>query len=180
MMTKSKQRRGFTLIELLLVIGIVGLVLSLGIGKMKFTKSKPKPLGPLNLKESIVSSEWFSGHATLLCVDKCKSCYLRRDISSKFQAYSNGIDLTDIVAYTIDARDSLIRIEYERYKDKKICLKMDFYNNGSSTQIILKDGDTSYFLPAYFGEAQAFDSPEDAQDYWLKKSLLVSDTGDYY
>jgi len=147
---------------------------------MKLSKKKPKALTPLNLKRNIVNSEWFNGHATLLCVNKCQTCYLRRDIGRTFQEYTSGIDLSHIKAYTLDARDSLIRIEYERFKDKKICLKMDFYDNGSSTQIILKNDKGTYFLPAYFGEAKTFDSPEDAQEYWLENSRLVSDSGDYY
>jgi hypothetical protein len=88
--------------------------------------------------------------------------------------------LSNIKAYTLDSRDSLVRIEYERFNDKKICLKMDFYDNGSSTQIILKNDKGTYFLPAYFGQPKAFESPEDAQEYWLENSRLVSDSGDYY
>ena len=66
---------------------------------------------------------------------------------------SNKIDLTGIKAYTIDSSDSLRQLEYERYDDKRICLVMDFYNNGSSTQIILEDAKGTYFLPAFFGDA---------------------------
>jgi hypothetical protein len=57
---------------------------------------------------------------------------------------------------------------------------MDFYNNGSSTQIILENEKGAYFLPAFFGEAKQFDSPEDAKDYWLERSHLVSSSGEYY
>jgi hypothetical protein len=156
------------------------MVYFLGFSGVEVNKKKPKALTPLNLKKNIVNSEWFSGHATLLCINKCKTCYLRKDISSTFQKYSNGIDLSNIKAYTLNARDSLVPIKYERFNDKKICLKMDFYDNGSSTQIILKNDKETYFLPAYFGDPKIFDSPEDAQDYWLENSRLVSDSGDYY
>ena len=57
---------------------------------------------------------------------------------------------------------------------------MDFYNNGSSTQIILENDKESYFLPAYFGEPQAFSSPEEAKEYWLSNSTLASDSGAFY
>jgi len=173
-------RKGFTLIELLIVILIVSIVYFLGFSGVEINQKKPKALTPLNLKTNIVNSEWFNGHATLLCTNKCKTCYLRRDISSSFQEYSNSIDLSNIKAYTINASDNLILIEYERFKDKKICLKMEFYDNGSSTQIILKNDENTYFLPAYFGEAKVFDSPEDAREYWLENSRLISDSGDYY
>jgi hypothetical protein len=57
---------------------------------------------------------------------------------------------------------------------------MNFYPNGSSTQIILENEDGAYFLPAYLAEAKVFESPEDARDYWLKHSELVSDNGEFY
>lgn len=176
----QKVHKGFTLIELLIVILIVGIVYALGFSGVEINKTQPKALTPINIKETIMKSEWFDGHATLLCIDKCKKCYLRKNIGAPFQSYSNAINLTNIKVYTIDSRNNLVEIEYERYDDNKICLKMDFYDNGSSTQIILQNDQKSYFLPAYFSKPKAFDSPEDAQDYWLKNSQLVSDNGDFY
>ncbi len=143
-------------------------------------RQKPKALTPLNLKSTIVSSDFFSGKATLLCINKCRSCYLRQGISSGFQEYTSPIDLTDIKAYTIDKHESLTRIEYNRYQDKKICLLMDFYNNGSSTQIILQNDEATYFLPAFFGEPKEFSSPEEAEEYWLRNSTIVSNNGEFY
>jgi len=173
-------RKGFSLIELLIVVVIISLVYALGFSNFKIRKAAPKALTPLNLKETIVKSEFFNGHATLMCVNKCRNCYLRQGVSSPFKAYSNKIDLTNIKAYTVDERESLRRLEYERYDDKKICLVMDFYNNGSSTQIILEDDKGAYFLPAFFGEPKRFDSPDDAKSYWLEQSSSVSNSGDYY
>jgi len=166
--------------ELLIVIFIISLVYALGITGVEFSKKKPKALTPLNLKETIVKSEFFAGRTTLMCVDKCRKCYLRSNINADFQPYKNKIDLTGISVYTIDASESLQEIEYERFGDQKICLVMDFYNNGSSTQIILKDKQGAYFLPAFFAEAKKFDSPEDAKSHWLKRSRSVSNSGSYY
>jgi len=182
-MTQCKfpvSRRGFTLIELLIVILVVSLIYFIGFRSMKLPKREPKALTPLNLKSNITSSKWFTGQLTLLCIDNCKKCLLRRDISSTYTEYSNGIDLSGLKAYTIDASNALTRIEYERYNDKKVCLKMNFYPNGSSTQIILENEKGSYFLPTYFEEAKQFESPEEARDYWLENSRLVSDNGDFY
>lgn len=173
-------RKGFTLIELLIVIVIVSLVYFLGFEAIELDTKKPKALTPLNLKENIVSSDLFQQEATLICTDKCRTCYLRRGVSSAFEAYQSPIDLTEIKAYTIDQRDSLVRIEYGRYQDKQICLLMDFYPNGSSTQIILGNDMGSYFLPSFFGEPQTFDSPEEAKDYWLRNSRSVSDNGEFF
>ena len=177
---RDKFQRGFSLIELLIVIFIISLVYYLGFSGVELGKQKPKALTPLNLKETIVNSEFFNGHATLMCVNKCRKCYLRKGLTSSFLAYTNKIDLTNIEVYTLDTRESLKQMEYARYNDEKICLIMDFYNNGSSTQMILKNEDGAYFLPAFFGEAKKFDSPEDAKTYWLSKSEKVSDSGGYY
>jgi len=172
--------KGFTLIELLIVILLVSMVYLIGFSTIKLNKKEPKALTPANLKHNIVSSENFNRQTTLLCINECKTCLLRHDISSEYQPYSHNINLTGIKAYTVDARNSLVRIEYERYNDKRVCLKMDFYPNGSSTQIILENEEGAYFLPSYLTEAKVFESPEDAKDYWLKHSQLVSDNGEFY
>jgi len=178
--SRTHNHKGFTLIELLIVILIVGIVYALGFSRIEIGKQKPQALTPLNLKATIIKSEWFNGHATLLCINKCKTCYIRREIGTPFQSYSNAIDLSGITAYTIDNNENLVEIEYERYNDKKICLKMDFYDNGSATQIILQQKDKSYFLPSYFSKAKAFESPEDAKEYWLKDTHLIADNGNFY
>ena len=179
-MPASSSHKGFSLVELLIVIMIVGLVYAAGFSGVDYKKPKPKALTPLNLKDNIVKSEFYNGRATLMCVNQCKKCYLRKGISSKFTPYSNGVQLNNITAYTIDARDNLTEIEYERFNDQKICLVIDFYNNGSSTQIILKDDKSAYFLPAFFGESKKFDSIDDAKSYWLETSQSISNSGEYY
>ena len=175
----GRQKKGFSLMELLIVIFIISLVYYLGFSGVELGKQRPKALTPMNLKETIVSSKLFSKDATLVCVNKCTKCYMRQGIAS-FQPYESKIDLKNIKAYTIDDTDSLQRIEYGRYKDQKICLMIDFYANGSSTPIILKDDKESYFLPSFFGEAKKFESVEEAKDYWLEKSHLVSNEGEFY
>lgn len=172
--------KGFSLLELLIVILIVSMVYFLGFEGIEIGKQKPKALTPLNLKSNITSSELFRGEGTLLCIDQCRSCYFRSDLSSPFEEYTSPIDLTNLQAYTLDRYDALTRIEYGRYQDQEICLIMDFFKNGSSTQIILKNDEGSYFLPAFFGDPQQFSSPEEAKEYWLRNSTLASDSGAFY
>jgi len=176
----DKMHKGFSLIELLVVIIIISMVYFLGFSGVEKNRTKPKALTALNLKSTIMKSDLFTEEATLLCIDKCRSCYLRKGVSSPFQAYEQGIDLKDTQAYTLDARESLLLMEYGRYQDKNICLKLDFYKNGSSTQIILKNESGVYFLPAFFEAPQKVDSLEDAKDLWLKNSDLASNSGDFY
>ena len=173
-------RKGFSLLELLIVILLVSVVYFLGFEGFELGTKKPKALTPLNLKSNIVSSEHFKGKGTLLCVNQCRSCYFREDLFSDFETYTNAIDLTKIQAYTIDQYESLSSIDYGRFKDEKICLIIDFFQNGSSTQIILKDDKGVYFLPAFFGEPQRFSSLQEAKEHWLKNTTLVSDSGGFY
>ena len=57
---------------------------------------------------------------------------------------------------------------------------MQFYRNGSSTKMVLKQKDAVYLLSSYFGEAQKVDSLIDAQELWLKETHAVDNRGDYY
>ena len=176
----NKRRKGFTLIELLIVILIVSMVYMLGFSPVEQISPQTKALSPLNLKSTLISNKGIEEQWTLLCVNKCKKCLLRQGLLSPYQPYKSTIDLSGIKSYTIDASDALVKIQYERYKDEPICLKIDFYPNGSSTQIILKDKKGSYYLPAFFDAPKKFDSVEDAKEYWLNNSQLASNDGDFY
>lgn len=177
---RYKYHNGFSLIELLIVIIIISIVYFLGFSSIEKQLNTTKALTPLNLKKSIINSDSFQGSGTLVCINKCKSCYIRKDINSPFQEYKNKINLKNIEAYTLDSQDSLQEIEYGRYQDEKICLMLQFYPNGSSTQIILKQDNSVYFLPAFFDKTQKVDSLNDAKDLWLKENSLVSNHGDFY
>ena len=177
---RSQLSRGFSLIELLIVLLIVSIVYFIGFSGIEIGKKKLKALTPLSLKSTITSSKSFSKNTTLLCTNQCQSCYLRESFSSDFKPYIGPLNLKNIKAYTIDKHELLSPIEYGRYKDEKICLIMHFYNNGSSTQVILENDKESYFLPAFFGKPQTFSSLEEAKEYWLRQSGALSDTGDFY
>ncbi|SFZ97355.1 hypothetical protein MNB_SV-5-284 [hydrothermal vent metagenome] len=173
-------RRGaFTLIELLIVIIIISVVYFLGFSGIQKVSAKKEMLTPLNLKSSIEKSKNFTGKGTLLCINNCKECYFSEDISRPYEKVEDKTNLEDLEAYTLDMNNDLLKLEYGRYKDKKICLVLDFYKNGSSTQIILKQKESVYFLPAFFGEPEELDSLEDAKDLWLKYSDKLS-SGDFY
>jgi len=173
-------RKGFSLIELLIVIIIISIVYFLGFSGMEKANDTPKALTPLNLKSSISRSALFQGEGTFICINACRTCYVQKNINSPFEAYESPVDLQKTEAYSLDYRDSLQKIEFGRYQDEKICLLLHFYANGSSTQIILKQNDDVYFLPAYFEEPQKVDSLEEAKALWLKNSQLVSNSGDFY
>ncbi len=172
--------KGFSLIELLIVILIISLVYFLGFSNIEKQDNRPKALTPVNLKTTIRKSELFQGEGTLLCIDECRSCYMRKDVNTPFEAYENSVDLSGIEAYILNKDDSLLQLEYGRYQDQKVCLVLHFYPNGSSTQIILKQDEEVYFLPAFFDEPQKMDSLAEAKTLWLENSQLVASHGDFY
>lgn len=176
----QKPRKGFTLFELLIVIFLLLLLYMLVFGYFQKTEKKPKPLTPLTLKSTLQESGKLIDHTTLLCIDKCKSCYLRQGSQNSFELYEEPIQLEGMEVYTIDSEDALVQVEYGRYQDKKVCLKLDFYPNGSSTKAILKTKEGVYYLPSYFGEPKTFESIEKAKDFWLKEAQLASGEGDFY
>jgi len=180
MSSKHSSRSAFSLLELLVVIVIISIVYFLGFTGIEKEEKKPRALTALNLKSSIENSALFTGEGTLICIDQCKSCYFRNDITTPFEAYENKIDLAGTKVYTLDTQESLLQLEEGRYQDKKICLEMHFYRNGSSTQLILENRHGIYFLPAFFGEAQKVDSLEEAKELWLKNSRLAAGSGDFY
>ena len=177
---RYRSTQGFSLLELLIVILIVSIVYFVGFDGIEMGKPKPKALTPMTLKSTIVSSDFFTGEGTFMCIDKCRSCYFRPDISSAFKAYPDAIDLGELEVYTLDAQDALVELEYGRYQDEKICLLVDFYPNGSSTQLIVKNETASYFLPGFFDEPQTFASLEEAKDFWLRNATAVSEGGEFY
>lgn len=175
-----KMHKGFSLIELLIVILIISLVYFLGFSGISYEEKKAKALTPLTLKSTLSKSELFHGKGTLLCIDHGKSCYFREEISAPYEPYEEALDLTDVEAYTLDSRDALVKRDFGRYQDEKIALLLHFYPNGSSTQIILKQKDDVYYLPAFFGQPKKVDSLEEAKALWLKYNQKVASSGDFY
>lgn len=175
-----KVHKGFTLLELLLVIFIISLVYFLGFsGAEKYTP-KPLVLTPLTLKANIINSSIFQGKGTLICINNCRQCYLRADISSPFEEYKGKIKLDQLEVYFVDRNGALQKKEFGRYHDEKICLQINFYQNGSSSQLILKDSKGIYFLPAFFGKAQKVNSLSDAKALWLQYIDKISSEGNFY
>ncbi len=173
-------RSAFTLLELLIVMVIVGIVYSVGFSRFKLYTPPLKALTPLDLKQTIMHNKGFKGHGTLLCVDECTKCYVREDISQPYVAYDGGVSLKGTKSYTLDADGSLVKMRYGRYDDKDVCFMMDFFPNGSSTQLIIQQKDRAYFLPAFFSKPKEFSSVEDAKEYWLADEKRLKDAGSYY
>jgi len=178
--SSATTRSAFSLLELLVVILLVSIIYFLGFSGIEKSEKKAQTLTPLTLKSTILHSGILEGEGALLCINQCKNCYLRSGIHSDFKPYRNKIDLTESTVYSIDEHDTLVKMEPGRYHDRKICLFMQFYTNGSSTQMIIKNKKGIFFLPSFFGKPQKVGSLEEAKAVWLQNSYLLSDSGDFY
>jgi len=178
--SRDTMQKAFSLMELLLVIFIISLVYFLGFSSVEQRKEKTLSFSPLTIKETIVQSPLFPGKGTFMCTNQCTSCYFQKDISTPFQRYEGNVDLPRIKVYTVDRDHNLKRVEYGRYHDEKVCLLIDFFRNGSSTQLILETEKGIYFLPSYFGKPQEAESLEAARELWLAHIHDLDHRGDYY
>ncbi len=178
MMQTSK--RGFSLLELLLVIFIISLVYYLGFEALGKPEKKPPLLSPKNLTLSIRHAPFFHGKGTLICTDRCTQCYFRESIASPFRQYRGETDLKGTVAYWIDADRTVHLLDYGHYQNKKVCLKIDFFANGSNTPVILKQNNKVYYIPSYFGPVKTFVSLAEAKNYRLRTALPIERQGDFY
>jgi len=177
---RAKYRKGFSLIELLIVILILSIVYFLGFDGLTINKPKPQALTPLTLKSTLSSIFPLGEHSTFVCTNRCTKCYWRTTLQMPFEPYEQRISLGDIKVYTIDSEDTLTPVEYERYNDNPICLMVDVYPNGSSTQLIIEDNKQSYFIPSFLDEPRIFASSNEAKEYWVQKSEALFNSGDFY
>jgi len=181
MLISKVTRKGFSLIELLVVIFIVALIYFLGFGTFSLSSNKKTTITPLKLKSLIQKSKEFPSKGKLICIDQCKTCYFKESINKPAKKLTTNTKLgDDISIYQLDNDNNLKKIEFGRFKDKKICLLMDFYKNGSSTQMILENSEGIYFLGAYFDKSKKLDSLDDAKDLWLKYEKALHNQGDFY
>jgi prepilin-type N-terminal cleavage/methylation domain-containing protein len=180
-MQTPKFQKAFSLIELLIVIFIVALVYFLGFGAISWSPRTNQQINILNLKSSIQKADYYENGGKLICLDKCESCYFQTDINTPPIQIENPIALGDNISiYQLDKDDMLTKRDFGRFQDKKICLVMDFYKNGSSTQMVYENSNGIYFLSAYFNASAKVDSLSDAKELWLQYNKPLQNLGDFY
>ena len=117
----------------------------------------------------------------LVCINKCTKCvYLDGTKSQKDVTLPISLRVKN--EYIIDQNENPVKIDLGRYNDKKVCMRLNHYKNGSISQVILELNDNKFlFIPSFFGNAQEFDSLNDAVSYWLKDSQnILRSKGDWY
>ncbi len=177
-MSKIINRRGFTLFELIIVIFLVSLVAYFVFTYPQKYAKKQKRVTLSNLSKYL--RENFSIDGELICFDKCKKCIFLTEQDAKEIAIP--IKLSIKAQYIVDDNDNPIRVDLGRFKDKKVCLRVHRYRNGSTSQLILeKENGEFYYLPTYFGKGKKFDSLQGAVDAWIGDNRdILRSRGDWY
>jgi len=171
-------KRGFTLIELLLAIFLVALLSYFVFSGVGDVKKEKQVVTIENLPK--VLQENLNGDGEMVCVNNCLDCYYITN-TQKPQNAALPIPLKVVNEYILDKNDNPIKIELGRLEDKKVCMRLQHYKNGSISQVILEVNGEFIYLPSYFGEGKKFGSLSDAVSYWLKDSQgKLSSRGDWY
>jgi prepilin-type N-terminal cleavage/methylation domain-containing protein len=176
-MQQIKFKKAFTLVELLLAIFLVALASYFVFSTPRGATTPKVEINATNLPFYL--QENLIGEGELICVGKnCKECYYLSNGPKKAGLFPLNIKVYN--EYIIDANDNPQKIELGRFNDKKVCLRIRHYKNGSISPVILDIGKKYLFIGSYFKEGKIFDSLNDAIEYWLNGSDKLRNKGEWY
>jgi prepilin-type N-terminal cleavage/methylation domain-containing protein len=171
-------KRGFTLVELLLAIFLVGLLSYFVFSNVGET-TKPKEVVTIKNLPRVFQKN-LNGDGEMVCVNKCSECYYITS-NGKPQNAPLPLPLKVTNEYILDKNNNPTKIELGRLNDKKVCMRLKHYTNGSISQVILEVNGEYIFIPSYFGEGKKFETLGEATEYWLKDSQgKLESRGDWY
>jgi len=111
---------------------------------------------------------------------KCKECYYVTNLA-KPQNAPMPLVLNVKAEYILDRNSNPEKLELGRFDDKKVCMRLRHYKNGSISQVILDLGDKFLFIPSYFGKGKEFNSLNEAVSWWVKDSQnSLRSRGEWY
>jgi type II secretory pathway pseudopilin PulG len=165
-------RYAFSLFELLLVIILIGVISSLVI--KKFDKNKSVKISKLEHIKSILKSSG-SNPCTLKVYDQCKKIYLsnknRDNIDINSEIFRN------LEVYRVDQNSNLQRVKFLPIvlEDKvyDVCFEFQIYQDGSSSNYIVKQGEKFIVFYPYFQDNRPFITTDEniAISKFIKKDL---------
>jgi len=173
--SNRNHKEAFTLLELLIVILLLSLMALLVFGTMSHQRFGVEKPGVSQIRELVKKVP--AGGEELICIDDCRQCFLR---TSDREMHPVTIAFKPLTAYTVNLYGEARRIDFGRFRDRKICLRFRFRDNGSSSRMIIETEGKYYFIPSYFGKTELFSSLVEATSYWLRNSELLRNIGDYY
>ena len=172
-------RRAFSLIELIIVIAVIGTVYYLGFQGFK-TITAPAPVSLETLPKYIREIPRFRQGGTLLCTDRCNTCYFRSDPSLPFEKLSVRFALRHPVRYEILPEGRLRKISTERYADKPICFSLSIHRGGTLSPTVVKNEKGYFLIGGFSPEALRFDSLSELKEALSKRRAVLENRGDFY
>jgi len=177
-MRQIKFKKAFTLIELILVIFLISIMMYFVFSTPSVPKAQKELITYKNLPQYLQKTLPLDGE--LVCTNKCTKCFYLNGTANA-QKVSLPIPLHVKNEYILDSSNNADKIDLGRYNDKKVCLRLNHYKNGSISQVIFELDDKFLFIPSYFGEGKIFESLSDAVSYWTKDSQNnLRSKGDWY
>jgi hypothetical protein len=158
----------------LIVILLLSLFAFLVFGAVKRRAVEPERPKVSQIRELLTRE---GGERELVCIENCQRCFF---LGSDHQLHESALHFPPIAAYIVDPSDQAVRLEYGRWRDKPVCLRIRAYANGSVDRMILESEGKFYFIPSYFGAVEEFPGLGEATERWLQHRGLFQDRGDYY
>jgi len=173
-----KNRQAFTLVELLLAIFLVGLFAYFVFATPTVSTETKVEVNASNLPTFLQKN--LNGNGEVVCINRCKECYYVTNLA-KPQNAPMPLVLNVKAEYILDRNSNPEKLELGRFDDKKVCMRLRHYKNGSISQVILDLGDKFLFIPSYFGKGKEFNSLNEAVSWWVKDSQnSLRSRGEWY
>ncbi len=184
MPTASSDRGGFTLLELIIVVVLIGVLYGVFMNKLG-QKSPQDATDTLTLKtlKSYLQNLPHTDLVEVVCTTPCDNCTLF--INSKQQATTLELFKQMPTVYEMDRFGSLQMREYLPIFDKKgvmrdVCFRYQLFENGSSSHMVVKADDESYFVfNSFMLPTIKVASISEAEELFSNESMLPLEKRDY-
>ena len=174
-MPQIDTKRGFTLLELLIVILLLSIFTLLVVTSINIKKNSPKKTTVKSIID--LKPEHIDKWSELICINNCSECFMR---DSKGKTVKIKPHFKKMQVYRVNKYGIATKVDFGRYRDKKICLRFKFFQNGSHDRAIIESNSHFYYIPTFFGKIEEFSSLKDAEDRWRSSENLLRDSGDFY
>jgi len=177
---KTVSKSSFTLFELLIVILIISIIYGIFIEKISSKKAVHKRGGLKDITQILRPLD-FNQSASILCMDKCKNCFIEVDGEKR-----EKIDLLDkeVKVYDFDINGILSPLKFtpafdENGNPKDVCFRFDLYPNGSHSSYIAEYGKKFYIFYAYMRPPKVADTITKASELFDPSDWIPTDSSEY-
>ncbi len=173
------RRSAFTLIELIIVIAIVGIVYYIGFEGFKLIV-RPPAATLKTLAKTLRASPAFAEGGTLMCLDRCRTCYFRKNISENFEKIGLRTSLENSVVYKEESAGYMDEATFGRYDDHPICLSLPVYRGGILAPTVIKKEGKFYLIGGFSAQTRAFSSLSQANEARNADRETLTQTGAFF